>query len=126
MTEAIAPKVLFRLIRAADWMAAAAEGVFTGSETDRADGFIHLSTAEQVEGTAERWYPGLDDLMVLTVDRDALKSPVKMEVSSRGTFYPHLYGPLRLEAVMAAEPVVRDGEGRYRFPEGLGNLDAFA
>lgn len=124
MTQTAAPKLLFRLIRAADWQAAAAAGVFTGSDTDRADGFIHLSTADQVSGTAARWYPGLDDLMVLTVDRDALKSPVKMEASTKGTLYPHLYGPLPLEAVMAADAVPRDADGDYRFPDGLG-VDGF-
>lgn len=123
MTETV-PKYLFRLIRAADWKAAAAAGVFTGSETDRADGFIHLSTAEQVSGTAQRWYSGLDDLMVLTVDRDCLGGRVRMEPSTKGTLYPHLYAPLPLEAVMAADRVPRDADGDYRFPVGLGDFDS--
>lgn len=124
MTDAVAtdsppdptPHRLYRLVRAEDWRQAVAEGVYRGAEHDRADGFIHLSTATQVEGTAEKHYAGTPDLVLLTLDAERLDGTVKWEPSRGGELFPHLYGVVPVEAVLGAEAVPLDRDGGFVFP----------
>jgi diamine N-acetyltransferase len=64
-----------------------------------AEGFIHFSTPRQVLRVAEERFRGVDDLLLLIVDDDRLHAPLKYEDG-----FPHLYGPLNLDAVLAALP----------------------
>lgn len=91
--------MVYKLLRAAEWAAAKAAGVFTGSEADKADGFIHLSTASQVRGTAEKYFAGESGLVLAEVDPARLEAPLRWEVSRGGAEFPHLYGDLPLDAV---------------------------
>ena len=61
-------KTIYKLITAAEWNAAWAEGVYRGSEQDRRDGFIHFSTAAQIAETARKHLAGVPDLLPLAVD----------------------------------------------------------
>jgi diamine N-acetyltransferase len=65
------------------------------------EGFIHLSTPRQVIAVAEERFRGAEDLVLLLVDELRLQAqaPLKYEGG-----FPHLYGPLNLEAVLAALP----------------------
>lgn len=94
-------KVVYHLCLQDAWQAAAARGVYEGSDLDRRDGFIHCSTAEQVEDTVERYFPGTD-VVLLTIDPALVDGEVKWEETPRGTF-PHLYGGLPITAVTAVE-----------------------
>ena len=70
-----------------------------------AEGFVHLCTAEQLAGVVERYYRGRDDLLLLTVQTERLDAPLVWEDNTgSGEDFPHLYGPLNLDAVTAAEP----------------------
>ena len=64
--------LIFKIAGAAEWRAAEAAGVFAGAAVDRADGYIHFSTATQAAETAAKWFAGRDDLMLAAVDADAL------------------------------------------------------
>jgi uncharacterized protein (DUF952 family) len=79
------------------------------------DGFIHLSTADQVLRTAERYFAGRTDLMVLAIDPSRLDAPLRYE-EAHGDLFPHLYGPLPVQAVVSAEPLVLV-DGRFVLPE---------
>lgn len=107
---------LYRLLPAADWRAAVAEGVYRGAAHDLRDGFIHLSTAEQVEDTAAKHYADVEDLMVLAVDSARIQGELKWEPARGGDLFPHVYGVIPVEAVLAAEPVNRDRDGAFTFP----------
>ena len=67
-------KTIYKLIPAAEWEAAWAEGVYRGSEQDQRDGFIHMSTAAQIAETARKHFSGVPDLVLLAVDIDMLES----------------------------------------------------
>ncbi len=58
-------KTIYKLLPAAEWEAAWAEGVYRGSEQDQRDGFIHMSTAAQIAGTARKYFSGVPDLVLL-------------------------------------------------------------
>ncbi len=100
MTETTA----YKIIDAAEWREAVSEGAYAGSAIDLADGYIHLSTADQLEATARKHYAGRADLMLLTVDLTALGDTVVWETSRGGALFPHIYGDLPVEAVRDAAP----------------------
>ena len=106
---------IFHLALGDEWRSALAEGrSYERSTIDRSlaeEGFIHCSTAEQVQATADRYYRGRTDVVLLTIDIGAVADIVRFEPSGDQPF-PHLYGPLPLTAVVAAEPVASDADGR--------------
>jgi uncharacterized protein (DUF952 family) len=98
------------------WRAAVRDGVFRGSEADVRDGFIHFSTAAQVEETAAKHFAGQSGLVLLRVDSEKLGSALKWEASRGGALFPHLYGPLDVGAVSRADPLPLKAGGRHGFP----------
>lgn len=94
------PTVAFKIIDAAEWAAAERSGAYAGSAVDLADGYIHLSTGDQLAGTVERHYAGRTGLLLLTVDLAALGDTVVWEPSRGGDMFPHIYGPLPVNAVL--------------------------
>lgn len=104
---------LFHVARATEWEAALAEGAYRVSTRDRTldqVGFVHCACEEQVAGVRERLYGDVDagDLVVLTIDRDRLAADVRFEDGGGGgELFPHVYGPIEVDAVVAVTPVDR-------------------
>ena len=94
-----ATTLVYKVLRAAEWAQMQARGVLEGSPGDKRDGFIHFSTAEQLEGTIARHFAGERDLVVLEVDAALLGAKLRWEPSRGGALFPHLYGELPLQAV---------------------------
>jgi uncharacterized protein (DUF952 family) len=109
--------IVLKICPAEDWRAAEAEGAFAGSDVDAADGFIHLSTWDQVAETAAKHYAGQEGLVLVSVAADRLGEALKWEESRGGDLFPHLYGPLPLSAVVAIDPLPLGSDGRHRFPD---------
>jgi len=100
----MAETVAYKIIDDAEWREAVAEGAYAGSAVDLADGYIHLSTAAQLDETARKHYAGRENLMLLTVDLTALDDTIVWEPSRGGALFPHIYGPLPVAAVTEAKP----------------------
>jgi glutathione S-transferase len=98
---------IFHLATAADWERARHDGAYTTSTrgvTLEQEGFIHASRADQWEGVRERFYADVDEpLVLLEIDTDLLDVPVVEEPPAPGVdeTFPHIYGPLRPDAVVA-------------------------
>lgn len=99
---------IFRILTRADWDAFQGARVFRGTAHDLRDGFIHFSAEHQVQGTAQKHYAGLSDLVLVHVTSERLaeftNAELKWEPSRGGDLFPHLYGELPIEAVEKAEP----------------------
>lgn len=108
--------LLYKICPRALWDAAEAEGRFAGAPVDRADGFIHLSTAAQVAETALRHFAGAADLLLVAVEADDLGEALRFERSRGGDLFPHLYGDLPLAAVRAVDDLPLGPGGRHAFP----------
>jgi uncharacterized protein (DUF952 family) len=65
------------------------------------EGFIHCSTAAQLPATGSRLFQGQTDLVVLQIDPDKLRWELRWE--GTGEPFPHLYGPLALDAVISVQ-----------------------
>lgn len=108
---------VYRILSRADWEAALALGELRGTAHDLRDGFIHFSTAEQVEDTARIHYARLSDLVLLSVRTEALPADAwRWEASRNGALFPHLYAALPTAAVQRVEPLVLQSDGTHRFP----------
>jgi len=108
--------LIYKICPRALWRDAERDGVFRGAPVDRADGYIHFSTADQVAETAARHFAGEQDLVLVAVDAAALGPALKWEPSRGGALFPHLYDELRLEAVRWARPLPLGPDGHHRFP----------
>lgn len=102
------PYVVYKICRATEWREAEEAGELEGSPDDARDGFVHLSSAAQVEGTLTKHFAGETDLVLVGFDADALPS-LRWEPSRAGDLFPHHYGPLPLSAVTSVEPIGGDG-----------------
>jgi beta-hydroxylase len=94
------PATAFKILTAAEWALFQADGRFEGSPADRADGFIHLSAADQVEGTLARHFAGQAGLVLAEVDLAALGDAVRWEESRGGALFPHVFGMLPMSAII--------------------------
>jgi uncharacterized protein (DUF952 family) len=112
--------LIFKIVSVEQWRAAEAVGVFVGAEVDRADGYIHFSTAAQAPETAAKWFVGRGDLVLAAIDANALGPALRWEPSRGGALFPHLYGPLPLDAVVWSRPLPLGDDGRHLF----GSLEA--
>ncbi|CAN5525557.1 DUF952 domain-containing protein [soil metagenome] len=102
-----------------DWSAARRCGEYrmsTRGVTLEHEGFIHCSHRHQVEGVARRFYSDVAELVLLTIDPARLPVPVVEEPPTDGIdeLFPHVYGPIPVDAVESAERWRPDGDG-YRF-----------
>ena len=83
------------------------------------EGFIHCSNAGQVAGSANRFFADQTDVLVLEIDPDRLTSPLRDEPGGAGELYPHVYGPINRDAVVAVHPLRRGADGLWAFdPDG--------
>ncbi|CAA7619385.1 DUF952 domain-containing protein [Magnetospirillum sp. UT-4] len=111
-------RTIYHMCRAEEWAAAQADGAYRGSSQDAGDGFIHFSTALQVEESAAKHRAGQDGLVLLAVDGAVLGPALKWEASRGGQLFPHLYGPLPVNAVKAVRDLPLDpASGRHIFPK---------
>lgn len=102
---------IYKILARAEWNEARETGSLEGSAVDLVDGFIHFSTAAQAAETARRHFGGQADLVVLEVEAGDLGEALVWEPSRGGDLFPHLYGVLPTDKVLAATeaPLGEDG-----------------
>ena len=110
------PQTAYKVLTADEMAALERDGTFAGAPVDVADGYIHLSTADQLTATVDKHFAGRSDLHVAAVDLGSFGESLKWEESRGGELFPHLYAPLLLETVIAYGPLERDDDGAVRFP----------
>ena len=105
--------LIYHIATAADWTRAQRDGQYTTSTRGRTlaeEGFIHASTQDQVGPVAGAYYRGVRNLVLLVIDTERVGSPIRYErVPGQPDPYPHIYGPLNADAVVAARPFEAPG-----------------
>ncbi|HMN13603.1 MAG TPA: DUF952 domain-containing protein [Bellilinea sp.] len=109
------PRFIYHIITDQAYKAALNLGEYR-AESLANEGFIHFSTMEQVLGTAQRFYKEHNDLVLLEVDTDVVRSEIRIEESEPGNWFPHLYGPLNLDAITGSRQFTKDEAGEFVFP----------
>ncbi len=99
-----------------DWEAAQANGEYRSNSLET-EGFIHCSTPDQVLGPANAFYRGQQNLVLLLIDPARLAARLVYEDSyASGTEFPHIYGPLNLNAVVGVVPFPARSDGSFDLP----------
>jgi glyoxylase I family protein len=111
---------VFHIAAGAAWYAAKQSGSYTAPSLS-AEGFIHCSLRAQVIATANTYFRGQADLVLLQIDATKLEAELRYEPPLTMTFeiFPHLYGPLNLDAVVAEFALMPDADGSFSLPEPL-------
>jgi len=99
--------LIYKIFRADEWALLQAEGETLGAPIDVTDGYVHFSNAE----------PGINGLMLLACEADAMGADLKWEPSRGGALFPHLYRKLTLSDVVSAAPLPLDDQGVHIFPQ---------
>jgi len=106
-----------------EWLVAQTKGEYRAPSLET-EGFIHCSTENQVIPVANAFYRGQNDLVVLVIDETRLKPQVKWEAPSGppaegispSDQFPHVYGPINVDAVVSVLDLEPDTEGIFNFP----------
>lgn len=110
---------VYHISRAEDWRRAQSGGLYKVGSLHRSyeqDGFIHLAYAPQVNVIADLIYSHTPELLLLTIDPLKLTSKIKDEQAEYpNELFPHLYGPLNINAVINVSPYSPLPNGK--FPE---------
>lgn len=110
------PQVAYKVLTTDEMAALESDGTFAGAPIDLADGYIHLSSADQLDATVEKHFAGQSSLHIAAVDLAVLGDAVRWEPARGGALFPHIYAPLPLNAVLAYGPLEHDEAGRIRPP----------
>lgn len=96
--------MIYHITTRSDWEKAVEQGLYRAASLE-SEGFIHCSTRDQVARSAANYFKGQTDLRLLTIDPTRLTPQLIMENTTGGTEpFPHVYGPLNLDAVLEAKP----------------------
>lgn len=109
--------IIYKIFRDSEYAEFLSAGETDGAPIDIADGYIHFSTAAQVEETVAKHFTNEDGLKLLGLEAGALGDALKWEPSRGGALFPHLYRCLRVVDVLFAHDLPLK-DGRHDF-EGL-------
>jgi uncharacterized protein (DUF952 family) len=113
--------MILHILRRAEWDDASLHGEYRPPSLD-AEGFIHCSTVGQVAATANIFFNGATDLLLLQIDERKLLAELKYEVPATSddersrTPFPHIHGPLNLDAVVTAIEFPCEVDGSFKVP----------
>ena len=109
------------------WIEATRLGRYAAPSLEK-DGFIHGSTLRQLLPVAGMFFRGQKDLVVLEIDPKRLTSELRWEPPAGGTAppgvpegdaFPHIYGPINLDAIVRVLDLLVGADGKFELPAGL-------
>ncbi len=120
--------MIYHITSRSAWAEAQKRGGYRAPSLE-SEGFIHCSTRDQLLSVANSIYSGQADLLVLSIDEGRLRDELRWEAPAHPqareapptlgeSRFPHLYGPLNLDAVDAVHEF-SEGESGFALPPGL-------
>jgi uncharacterized protein (DUF952 family) len=98
-----------------DFAKATADGIWA-PESLRADDFIHASPADQLTRVANKHYRQLDEVCIVCLRADRVRPEIRWEPASDNRLYPHVYGPLNMDAAERSVVVKKGADGLFSIP----------
>jgi len=87
---------------------------YFGEKSLELEGFVHCSPVEYMWRVAPNFKDVTDELVLLCIDTDKLKSEVRWEDGDKcGRSYPHVYGLINTDAVTKVLPYLKDENGNW-------------
>lgn len=111
-------RVVYHILPKDDWQKALHNGIYAPCSLNT-EGFIHCSAVDQVLHSAEAYFGGQRDLLLLCIALDKVLPVVRYEAAVEGNArrFPHIYGPLRLSAVVNVSVLSIDQNGDFTLPQ---------
>lgn len=109
--------VIFHIAKSQQWEEAQQIQFYRGDTLD-SEGFIHCSTLPQVVRSANKFFVGQTGLLLLWIESEKVQAEVKYEPAA-GDFYPHIYGPLNVDAVLKVMEFEAGTDGKFELPAEL-------
>lgn len=109
---------VYKILSHADWQVSEQLG-YTKTDLDEMDGYVHLSTREQVLETLTLHYPGQENVRLLEYIVEEMSGPIRWEESRGGQLFPHFYSSLRLDAAKRAWTLETGEDGVPALPANI-------
>lgn len=107
--------LIYKLFRTDEWAELQSKGETLGAPIDVTDGYVHFSTAAQAAETTAKYFAGVEGLVLLALQSDALAPDLHWERARNGALFPHLYRMLRMSDILWSAPLPLVG-GVHQFP----------
>jgi uncharacterized protein (DUF952 family) len=116
--------MIYHLTSRQAWHKAQQRGEYS-AESLEMEGFIHCSTETQLLPVAEIFFKGQSDIVLLKIDPSLLTSELRWEPPSggapppgvpEGDLFPHVYGPINLDAIVKVYDLESNPDGSYKLP----------
>jgi uncharacterized protein (DUF952 family) len=116
--------MIYHVLKTVDWQSASKEKFYQPAAFAQ-DGFIHCCQAEMIEHVGNDYYRGEKGLALLAIDPRAVNAEIKYEDTVGGGFaFPHIYGPLNVDAVRAVIDFSPNPDGSFNIPAAIMELEA--
>lgn len=111
--------MIYHMIKLAEWETAVLHQTYSPASIEQ-EGFIHCSTKNQILFPANQLYRGQPDLQLLCIDPAKVTADIVFEdCYESGMAFPHIYGPLNLNAVVKVVPFPCRADGTFSLPPDL-------
>ena len=107
-------KMILHICTEGEWKEALEAGRYQAPSLE-SEGFIHCSRADQIAMVANNYYHGAADLVLLHIDTHKLAAELKWEAVGEDQIFPHIYGPVNIEAVIEVEELKPGEDGEFRY-----------
>ncbi len=105
-----------------EWEKATQEGMYTSQHLEK-EGFIHCADPHQIIKVANSLFQNQTGLAILAIDPTQVSAEIKYEdLYNVGEDFPHIYGPLNIEAVICVSTFGPENDGTFRLPTRMKEL----
>ncbi len=111
--------IILHITQREQWKQAKLVQAYRGDTLDT-EGFIHCSTPLQVIKVANNFFPGQQGLLLLCIDSDKVQAEIRYEGLEE--LFPHIYGPLNIDAVFKVLDFEPDEDGLFKMPPEITDL----
>ncbi len=108
---------IYKIADVAEWAQAKAGPGWIGSKDDQRDGFIHFSTAAQLQATLARHFAGKERLILARFKAAWFGAALRFEPSRGNDHFPHLYARLDPASADREAEIVLGPDGRHLLPD---------
>jgi uncharacterized protein (DUF952 family) len=112
---------IFHIAKREQWEKALLEGVYRVNTLD-SQGFIHCSTFQQIIKVANAVFHAQKDLVLLCIATNKVQAEIRYESAGGEELYPHIYGPLNLNAIVKAADFQSAKNGNFVLPKEMANI----
>lgn len=112
-------RIVYKILTGSEWRCALAQGAWEGSDDDRRDGYIHFSCADQLAGTASKYFRNKPDLVLVAFEAERLGAALRWEPSRGGALFPHLHARLDPTLALWLQPLDLADDGAPILPSEL-------